>query len=179
MTDPDLDLRYPVGEFVSPPSPATPADRALRIAGIKALPASLRRAVRGLSDAQLDTPYRPGGWTVRTVVHHLADSHLNAYCRVKLTLTEDSPTVKPYDENAWAQLPDVRLPIEVSLTLLDSVHARWAVVLEGLTPADCARPFRHPEAGAHDLDWLLAQYDWHGRHHTAHITRLREREGWG
>jgi hypothetical protein len=180
MTDNDLDLRYPTGKFKAPaPGSTSPADRAARIAAIKALPANLRKAVRGLSDAQLDTPYRPGGWTVRQVVHHVGDSHMNALIRVKLALTEDNPTVKPYDEAEWAKLADVKLPIEISLTLLDSVHARWAVILETITPADCARPFTHPEAGKHDIDWLLAQYAWHGKHHTAHVMGIREREGWG
>lgn len=175
MTTPDL--RYPIGRFERPGS-STTADRAARIANIKALPERMRGAVRGLSEAQLDTPYRPDGWTVRQLVHHVADSHLNAVCRLKLALTEETPTIKPYDEARWAELPDARLPIEVSLQLLDALHARWGVVMDGLTPADFARHYRHPESGEQTIDTLLALYDWHGRHHTAHITALRQREGW-
>lgn len=175
MTTPDL--RYPIGPFERPGS-ATTESRAAHIANIKALPAQLRGAVHGLTDAQLDTPYRPGGWTVRQLVHHVADSHVNAYVRIKLALTEQEPTIKPYDENGWAQLADTRLPVDVSLRLLECVHERWGAILDALRPADFARPYRHPESGLQTVDTLLALYDWHGRHHTAHITALRSRQGW-
>ena len=171
------DLRFPIGEFVMP-VPVTPKLRADAIAAIAELPVKMRDAVRGLSEAQLDTPYRPGGWTVRQVVHHVPDSHLNAYVRVKLALTEDNPTIKPYDQDAFAGLPDQRLPIDVSLSLLDSLHARWVVVLKALTPQQFARPLYHPEIGAITIDYQVQTYGWHSRHHVAHITRLREREGW-
>jgi hypothetical protein len=171
------DLRFPIGEFVMA-TPVTPKLRADAIAAIAELPVKIRDAVRGLSEAQLDTPYRPGGWTVRQVVHHVPDSHLNAYVRVKLALTEDNPTIKPYDQDAFAGLPDQRLPIDVSLSLLDSLHARWVVVLKALTPQQFARPLYHPEIGAITIDYQVQTYGWHSRHHVAHITRLREREGW-
>jgi hypothetical protein len=175
----DIDLRYPIGPFQAPaPGSATDASRASHRKGIRNLPAMLRSSVLGLDERQVDTPYRPGGWTVRQVVHHVADSHLNAVCRFKLSLTEDVPTVRPYDEGRWAQLADMALPMEVSIRLLEALHERWSAVLDALAPADHARRFRHPEAGEHDLDWLLAQYDWHGRHHVAHITSLRARQGW-
>jgi len=171
------DLRYPVGEFRMPAA-VTAAMRAEAIAAITAFPMKMRDAVRGLTDAQLDTPYRPGGWTVRQVVHHVGDSHINAFVRLKLALTEDNPTVKPYDEKAFANLPDQRLPIDVSLWLLDGLHARWAAVLNTLTPEQFARPLYHPEIGAITVDYVVQTYGWHSRHHVAHITRLREREGW-
>jgi hypothetical protein len=171
------DLRFPIGEFVMP-TPVTSKLRADAIAAIAELPVKMRDAVRGLSEAQLDTPYRPGGWTVRQVVHHVPDSHLNAYVRVKLALTEDNPTIKPYDQDAFAGLPDQRLPIDVSLSLLDSLHARWVVVLKALTPQQFARPLYHPEIGAITIDYQVQTYGWHSQHHVAHITRLREREGW-
>ena len=147
---------------------------------IAATPANMRAAVAGLSEEQLDTPYRDGGWTVRQVVHHVPDSHLNAYCRLKLALTEDEPMIRPYDESTWAKLEDSRLtPIEVSLTLLESLHARWMTLLRSMKPEDFRRTFRHPEhEGAPTLDWLVAMYSWHGRHHVGHITSLRERMGW-
>lgn len=171
------DLRYPIGPFERPGS-STAADRAARLANIAALPAALRGAVRGLTHAQLDTPYRPDGWTVRQLVHHVADSHLNAYCRIKLALTEENPTIRPYDEQRWAELPDSQLPIDVSLTLVEAVHTRWSVILASLTPAEFARPLQHPESGSHTVDSMIALYDWHGRHHTAHISALRARESW-
>jgi hypothetical protein len=150
------------------------------VARIAAAPAALRAAVAGLSDAQLDTPYRPGGWTVRQVVHHVPDSHLNAYVRIRLALTEDTPTIKPYEEARWAELPDARtLPIEVSLALLEGLHARWVGLLGGLGPADGARQFHHPEHGRLiTVDELIAMYAWHGEHHVAHVTSLRARNGW-
>ena len=171
------DLRYPIGEF-TPPGAISADMRTAAIAAIADLPARMRDAVRGLSDTQLDTPYRPGGWTVRQVVHHVPDSHLNAYIRVKLALTEDNPTIKPYDQDAFAQLPDQKLPIDVSLSLLDALHARWDAVLRALTPEQCGRRLVHPEIGQISVDYLVQLYGWHSRHHVAHITRLREREGW-
>jgi hypothetical protein len=173
----NADLRYPLGEF-KPPSTIMPGTRADAIDAIAALPQHMRRAVRGLSEPQLDTPYRPDGWTVRQVVHHVPDSHLNAYIRVKLAITENNPTIKPYDQDAFAQLPDQRLPVDVSLSLLDALHARWTTVLRALTPDQFARPLVHPEIGPITVDYLVQLYSWHSRHHVAHITRLREREGW-
>lgn len=172
------DLRYPIGRFVPDPNPTT-ATRASHIETISTLPVRMRRAVAGLSEQQLNTPYREGGWTVRQVVHHVPDSHLNAYVRFKLAVTENNPTIKPYDETAWAALKDSELtPIEVSLTLLESLHARWTVLLRSLKPEDFQRSFVHPDSGPHDVDWLLGLYSWHGNHHVAHITGLRERMGW-
>jgi hypothetical protein len=172
------DLRYPTGRFV-PPSAATADSRGAAIDLIAATPAQLRRAVEGLDEDQLDTPYRPGGWTVRQLVHHVPDSHLNAYVRFKLALTEDAPTIRPYDEAAWARLADTSsVPIDVSLTLLDAVHSRWVALLRAMRPEDFAREYVHPESGRHTLDYLVALYAWHGPHHVAHITGLRERSGW-
>jgi uncharacterized damage-inducible protein DinB len=172
------ELRFPTGRFVRPESLSDDQRRAA-IETIAATPANIRAAVRGLSDAQLDTPYRPGGWTVRQVVHHVPDSHANAYCRFKLALTEDVPTIKPYDEAAWANLEDSRsTPIETSLTMLDVVHDRWVRILRAMATSDFGRKLNHPENGVMTLDQLLALYAWHGPHHTAHVTRLREREGW-
>lgn len=172
------DLRYPIGHFVPDPNPTT-ATWASHIETISTLPVRMRRAVAGLSEQQLNTPYREGGWTVRQVVHHVPDSHLNAYVRFKLAVTENNPTIKPYDETAWAALKDSELtPIEVSLTLLESLHARWTVLLRSLKPEDFQRSFVHPDSGPHDVDWLLGLYSWHGNHHVAHITGLRERMGW-
>jgi hypothetical protein len=171
------DLRYPVGPFVMP-SAVTAAMRTDAIAAISALPVKMRAAVDGLTDGQLDTPYRPGGWTVRQVVHHVADSHTNAVIRVKLALTEDNPTIKSYDENAFAMLADQSLPVAVSLTLLDALHARWAAVLNSLAPAQFIRPLHHPEIGPITVDYLVQTYGWHSRHHVAHVTALRAREGW-
>ena len=171
------DLSYPIGKHTRPTS-NTPAERAQRIAGLAALPANLRAAVKGLSDAQLDTPYRPGGWTVRQTVHHIADSHLNSFVRFKLALTEEVPTIRPYAEDRWAELADSRLPVEVSLSLLESLHERWTVLLEAMTDEDFERRLLHPDSGEWTLAKMLGLYDWHSRHHTAHITRLRERNGW-
>ena len=142
-----------------------------------ALPARIHEAVAGLNDAQLDTPYRPGGWTVRQVVHHVADSHMNGYIRVKLALTEDVPTIKTYEEAAWAELADSRADVDVSLALLDALHTRWVLLLRSLSEADYERTFNHPEWGLMTLGTLLRLYEWHGRHHVAHITRMRERMG--
>ncbi len=173
------DLRYPIGGFELVTA-LTPAQRVACIAQITAAPDALRRAVAGLDARQLDTPYRPGGWTVRQVVHHVPDSHLNAYTRFKLACTEETPTIKTYDEARWAELAEARTaPIDISLELLASLHRRWVLFLESLGPPDFARTARHAEWGTPSVDDLLAQYAWHGRHHTAHITALRERMGWG
>ncbi len=172
------DLRYPIGKFV-PPKSILPEQRERLLDQIEEAPAKLRAAVKGLSEQQLDTPYRPDGWTVRQVLHHVPDSHMNAFIRFKLALTEDEPTIKPYHEELWANLGDVRgTPPEVSLVLLESLQQRWNCLLRSLKPADWKRTFRHPELGLMDLDTTLAMYVWHGRHHTAQVTSLREREGW-
>jgi uncharacterized damage-inducible protein DinB len=171
------DLRYPIGRF-RPADSLSADDRSTHIEIIRWLPARLTAAVRGLDDARLDTPYREGGWTVRQVVHHVADSHANCYIRFKLALTEDAPTIKPYDEAAWALLPDSRMPVDVSLALTTALHARWVVLLEAMSDADFEKTFNHPERGRQSLATALALYDWHSRHHTAHITSLRERMGW-
>ncbi len=177
------DVRYPVGPWQRPVAgrAATDAERGAWIAEIAAAPAAMRRAVAGLSEAQLETPYRPGGWTVRQVVHHVPDSHLNAYVRFKLALTEETPTIKPYDQATWAMLSDARtVPIDVSLAMLDALHVRWVAVLRGMSAADFRRGYHHPEQQrVVPLDEALSLYAWHGRHHVAHITSLRAREGWG
>src|SRR5271168_2780767 len=162
----DFELRYPVGKFKFPDAVSL-EERAKFVREIEETPARLKAAIAGLSDGQLDTPYRPGGWTVRQVVHHLPDSHMNAYVRTKLALTEDVPTIKPYDEARWAELPDGKSsPIEPSLAILESLHKRWVLLLKSLAPSDWARKFRHPE---HEkplsLDDSLALYAWHGKHH--------------
>jgi hypothetical protein len=172
------DLRYPVGEFRFPKS-VSAEDLARFIEQIAEAPARLRTAVAGLADAQLDTPYRPGGWTVRQLAHHVPDSHINSYTRFRLALTEDEPVIKPYEEKRWAELPDARTaPIEMSLALLENLHARWVPLLRSLSEADWKRSFRHPELGLVSLEKNAALYAWHGRHHVAHITALRERLGW-
>lgn len=170
-------LKYPIGRFQFD-SAAAPAARSAWINQIEALPAELAAAVDGLSAAQLDTPYRDGGWTPRQVAHHLADSHMNSVIRVKLALTEQNPRVKPYDENLWVKLADSHGDITPSLELLRGLHARWALLWRSLEPADFARTFDHPESGQCSLDWALAHYAWHGRQHTAHIAGLRKRMGW-
>ena len=173
------DLRFPIGPFRRPSEPLGDAQRQRAIDAITATPANLRAAVAGLTDAQLDTPYRPGGWTVRQVVHHVPDSHMNAYVRFKLALTEDQPTIKPYDEARWAELPDTgETPIETSLVLLERLHDRWVRLLRSLSADQFARTFNHPESGILRLDQLLALYEWHGKHHVAHVTSLRERMSW-
>lgn len=172
------DPRYPIGRF-EPPAAIDAATRASFIDAIEALPGRLRAAVAGLDDTQLDTAYRDGGWTVRQVVHHVADSHLNAYVRLKLALTEDQPLVKEYDEARWAELPEARsAPVDLSLNLLDALHGRWGACLRALPADGFDRTFRHPSLGVMSLNALLALYAWHGRHHVAHITTLRERRGW-
>ena len=172
------DLRYPIGEFV-PPDEVTQTERERWSGEVAQLPERVRGALKGLTDTQLDTPYRPSGWTVRQVVHHLPDSHLNSYTRFKLALTEENPTIRPYDEALWAELADSRAPVEVSLALLDALHARWVILLESLSERDWQRTFTHPASGQTlTLAQSLANYAWHGAHHVAHITALREREGW-
>ena len=172
------DLRYPVGKF-SVPARVTPAERKAYIEEIASAPANLRQAVRGLTDAQLDTPYREGGWTVRQVVHHLPDSHCNAYVRFKLALTEDQPAIKTYDEALWAALPEAKsASIDMSLLLLETLHARWMAAERALPEESFRRTFRHPQLGAVALDQQLAHYAWHCRHHIAHITSLRRRMNW-
>jgi uncharacterized damage-inducible protein DinB len=172
------DLRFPIGRFSAPASSMS-GIRGAHIQTLRALPERLLEAVKGLDDAQLDTPYREGGWTVRQVVHHVGDSHANAYIRVKLALTEDWPTIKTYDEAAWANLSDSRwLPIDGSLALITALHGRWVGLMETLTDDDFHRGYTHPEMGRQNLAAALALYAWHSRHHTAHITALRARQGW-
>jgi hypothetical protein len=177
--EPDLeDLRYPIGRF-QPRTGLPPTEIRRLIDDLAALPADVRATVAHMSNEQLDTPYRPHGWTVRQLVHHLPDSHVNSYVRFKLALTEDEPTIKGYDEAAWAELPDGRgADVEGSLLLLEAVHRRWTSLLRSLTPGDFVRSFRHPEAGVVTLERNLQLYAWHGRHHLAHMTRLLERRGW-
>jgi hypothetical protein len=180
VNDPrDDELRYPLGRFAYR-GLLTPEERRDCIARIERAPAALRQAVGGLREAQLDTPYRKGGWTVRQVVHHLPDSHLNAYTRFRLALTEPTPTIRPYLEHRWAELPDARsAPIELSLALLETLHRRWVSLLRGLGPAEWELRYLHPEHGREwALDEVLAMYAWHGEHHVAHITSLRDRMGW-
>lgn len=172
-----MDPRYPIGKFEMPAS-VTPEIRRQAMDEIASTPVKMRAAVKGLNDAQLDTPYREGGWTVRQVVHHVSDSHMNALIRLKLALTEENPTIKPYNETAWAGLADAKMPLDASQTLLDSVHARWDRVWRSLKQEDFARKLVHPDHGQRTIDWLLFDYEWHGRHHTAHITELRKRKGW-
>jgi hypothetical protein len=175
MTD---DPRYPTGQFHFNPD-VTPEIRTRSIAAIRDTPSALRAAVHGLSEAQLSTPYRDGGWTVRQVVHHVPESHMNAYIRFKLALTEDNPTIKPYKEDAWSKLGDVpRAPVETSLALLDALHERWVLLLDTMSPADFERPLVHPDMGPIALDRLLQMYAWHGYHHVAHVTSLRARQRW-
>lgn len=172
------DLRYPIGEF-QPVHANTETERRAFIDAIAETPSRLAAAVSGLTPGQLDTPYRPGGWTVRQLVHHLADSHMNALMRFKLTLTEDEPTLKTYEEALCAELGDAKTPpIEMSLALLENLHKRWDLLSRSVAPADWSRKFRHAGWGSGTLDFLLAQYAWHGRHHVAHITSLRARNGW-
>lgn len=175
---PHQDLRYPIGRF-QPPAQVSPEDRMTWMGEIENLPVHLAHAVAGLTESQLDTAYRPGGWTVRQVVHHLADSHINSYVRFRLAMTEDQPTIKPYREAAWAELADAKVSrVEVSMHLLEALHARWLILLRSFSSSDMARTFRNPERGEMSLDSALGLYAWHGRHHVAQIVRLREREGW-
>jgi hypothetical protein len=174
MSDP----RFPLGKFHFDASPDA-HQREQQIREIEQAPAAMRAAVQGLSGQQMNTPYRDGGWTVLQVVHHVPESHMNAYIRFKLALTEDEPTIKPYMEDRWAQLPDNEsTPAEVSLLLLDTLHDRFARVLRGMKPEEWKRTFHHPELGVVSLERNLGLYAWHGRHHVAHITELRKRMGW-
>jgi len=172
-------LKYPIGRYQAPAD----IDKTLRqmwIEKISSLPAELGAAVSGLNDQQLNTPYREGGWTVRQVVHHVADSHMNSYIRFRWAMTEDKPVIKAYEEGLWAELPDARtLPVIVSLDLLGAMHRRWTTLLESMTEGDYARCLIHPASGEHTLGKMLGLYAWHGQHHTAHVLRLRERMGWG
>jgi uncharacterized damage-inducible protein DinB len=173
-----MDPRYPIGKYEMP-AQITPELRAGAILEIASTPEKVRAALKGLNDAQLDTPYRDGGWTVRQVAHHLPDSHMNAYIRWRLALTENEPTIKPYEESAWAKLEDAaHAPVEVSLRLLEPLHERWVRLLHSVKPEQFARTFRHPDHGVRTLDWMLFLYAWHGQHHTAHITELRKQKGW-
>ncbi len=171
-------LKYPVGHFEFE-GPYTPAQRREFVELIAGTPGNLRKAVEGLSASQLDTPYRPGGWTVRQLVHHVADSHINSYVRFRLALTEETPTIKPYDEKLWAELPDARAAdVETSLCLLGCLHDRWVGLMRTMTDDQWLRTIRHPERGLINLETNAALYAWHGRHHVAHVTSLRERNGW-
>ena len=172
------DPRYPIGNF-APPAAITPEDRRYAVANLAELPENLREAVRGFDDAQLDTPYRDGGWTVRQLVHHIADSHMNSYIRMRFALTEDWPAIKPYAESDWARLSDAQTaPIELSLSLIEGLHGRWVLLLRSLTPEQWQRGYVHPQNGRQTLAEAVALYDWHSRHHTAHITELRKSRNW-
>lgn len=173
----EVDPQYPVGKFVKPET-ITSDERAGAIAILSELPEQLRNAVDGLDSTQLNTPYREGGWTVRQVVHHIADSHMNAFIRVRLALTEDWPTIKPYDEAAWAKLSDAAAPVEWSLELVESLHARWVMMLQSLNEQQWQRGYRHPESGPATVERVTLLYAWHSRHHVAHITHLRTRKDW-
>jgi DinB superfamily len=172
-----LDPRYPVGKFVKPEI-LTPDERMGATATLAELPEQLRNAVDGLDFAQLSTPYRDGGWTLRQVVHHIADSHMNAFVRIRLALTEDWPTITPYDQAAWATLHDVSAPVEWSLELVESLHARWVMLLQSLDDQQWQRGFHHPERGPVTVELAALEYAWHSRHHVAHITHLRAKEDW-
>ncbi|HME13310.1 MAG TPA: putative metal-dependent hydrolase [Candidatus Acidoferrum sp.] len=173
-----VDPRFPIGKYRMEKE-VTPAKRAQAIEEIAAAPAKMREALAGLKDAQLDTPYRDGGWTLRQVAHHVPDSHMNAYVRWKLALTETEPTIKPYDEAAWATLVDSKMPVAASLDLLRALHERWVALIRGMKEEDFARTFKHPDhPGVQTVDWMLFLYAWHGRHHVAHIMELRKRKGW-
>jgi hypothetical protein len=172
------ELRFPIGQFTRPKE-VTPAQFDTYIQEIERFPYDLRESVSGLTDAQLDTPYREGGWTIRQVVHHLFDSHANSYIRLKLALTEDHPTIRPYDEATWAELDDAKhAPIELSLNLIEDLHKRWIINLRKLTPEQKERTYNHPESGVWRIDQYAAMYAWHGKHHRAHITGLKQRMGW-
>ena len=173
MSDP----RFPIGTFRKP-AEFTPELRAQHIEEIQRAPSLLRHSLNGLTDAQVDTPYREGGWTVRQVVHHLPDSHMNSYIRFKLALTEDNPVIKPYAEDLWAQLPDSKLPVELSLRTLELLHERWVVLLKSMDEDAWGRSFKHPALGDMGLPMATALYAWHGLHHVAHVTSLRDRMGW-
>lgn len=166
-------LKFPTGRFKRPAGPLDPAERAKLIQVLADTPKNLAKALEGITEKQLDTPYRPGGWTVRRVVHHLPDSHMNAYCRVKFALTEDAPAIKAYDEDAWAKLPDSDMPIAPSVALLTGLHERWVKLLRSMKPEDFQRTVTHPEHGPITIDFLVALYAWHGPHHTGHVKLVR------
>lgn len=170
----EQDPRFPIGKF----DPKAAGTREDSIQAIRDLPANLAKAVEGLTDEQLDTPYREGGWTLRQTVHHVADSHINSLCRFKLALTEDNPTIRPYDEARWAELADSAIPVDISLKIIEGVHSRWSALLESMSDEDFTRRLQHPESGEWVLEDMLAMYAWHSRHHTAHITNALERNGW-
>jgi hypothetical protein len=173
-----MDLRFPIGQYTRT-GPHTPDQRSAAIDTIAAVPVNVRTAVAGLSQSQVDTPYRAGGWTVRQVVHHLPDSHMNSYIRFKLALTEQEPTIKPYDEGLWANLIDAKTaPVEPSLNILEGLHLRWVLLLRSLSETDVQRKLKHPEIGVLTIDEYISRVAWHGKHHVAHITSLRERRGW-
>jgi hypothetical protein len=172
-----MDMKYPIGKFRFD-GEITISVTNDWINEIEDLPRLLRDAVKDLDNKQLDTPYRSGGWTVRQVIHHLTDSHLNAYVRFKLALTEETPLIKPYDEVKWAELPDYKLPIDISLSLLEALHIRWVNLLRSLSPADIEKTFMHPDSGEVSVGKNIGNYAWHGRHHLAHITSLSSRMGW-
>jgi uncharacterized damage-inducible protein DinB len=171
------DLSYPIGKFDSD-FEVTPELRQKFINEVAELPKHLSEAVNEMTDDQLDTPYRPGGWSVRQTVHHVADSHLNAYVRFKLALTEDTPTIRPYHEAKWAELPDSKMPLENSFKIIEGVHSRWVNLLNSMSEEDFQKKLNHPESGLWELQKMLGLYAWHSKHHTAHITKLAEREGW-
>jgi hypothetical protein len=172
------DPRYPIGKFEGKDS-YSPEEVKANISRIEALPAKMDEAVRGLSPTQLDTPYRDGGWTVRQVIHHVPDSHMNAYIRTKWTLTESTPTIKAYDEKRWAETPDTTSGPELSLALLKALHAKWITLLRQLSSSDLSKEFYHPDTKKHQrLDRIIAMYAWHGEHHLAHITELKSSRGW-
>lgn len=173
------DERYPIGKFFYKIKDDNKKQREIFISEIESTPSNLRKAVSGLSVLQLDTPYREGGWTIRQVIHHLPDSHLNAYIRFKLALTENNPTIKTYDEQKWAEFADyLNTPVELSLNLLDTLHKRWYILLKSMSDDDYKKTYLHPESGKVDLDWVIALYAWHGKHHIAHINNLCKRRGW-
>jgi uncharacterized damage-inducible protein DinB len=171
------DLRFPIGKY-DKDSEITPEQRKQFVKEIAELPDDLREAVKNLTGEQLDSPYRPGGWTARQVVHHVGDSHMNSLIRFKLALSEDNPTIRPYAEDLWAQTAEYKMPVEVSLNLIDSIHQRWATLLDSLSDEDFARTINHPESGKWTLESLLGMYVWHGKHHMAHINNLKKRNGW-
>jgi len=178
MSTESIDLRYPIGKYIAQPYSTKQKEEWLN--DIKFLPQSLENAIVNLDESQLLTPYREGGWTVQQVVHHVADSHINAYCRFKLGLTEDNPAIRPYEEKLWAELNDVaNIPVNISITLLYALHTRWYSAIADLTVKDWERTVFHPEAKKEITLWyLLGNYAWHGKHHAAHITALRERNKW-
>ncbi|MGM0829207.1 MAG: YfiT family bacillithiol transferase [Bacillota bacterium] len=172
-----MDLRYPIGKFNYEGEPTIEVLEKW-IIEIEEFPLQLKEAVEGLRDDQLDTAYRSEGWTIRQVVHHIADSHINSYSRFKLALTENNPTIKLYEEGKWAELPDSKLPIDISLKLIEALHSRWVCLLRSMKAVDLGKTFQHPESGVVKLGINIGIYAWHGRHHVAHITSLRDRLGW-